>query len=92
MKEEPHITISVKNPDTEKEKKHVTSHGYTPHVNSFNVVRVEPARKVVKDKESKAWPKEAATKLRETVNGPPGLLGPVESFIVWPSEETGEDE
>ncbi|GAB1311835.1 hypothetical protein MFIFM68171_02045 [Madurella fahalii] len=92
VKDDPHITISVKNPDMDKEKKHLTSHGYTPHLNSFNVIKVEPAPRILKDEGSTAWPAETATKPRETIGGPPGLLGPVEDFIAWPSEETGEDE
>lgn len=70
----------------------MSSHGYTPHLNSFNVIKVSPAPAVLKDEGSKAWPvEETAMKPRETVAGPPGLLGPKEAYITWPSEETGEE-
>ncbi|POR32695.1 Uncharacterized protein TPAR_07104 [Tolypocladium paradoxum] len=86
----PHITVSVKNPVTEQARKHQTSHGYTPHINSFEIVEVSPASGTRDDVSSLAWPEDADSRPRETIEGPPALLGPKNAFITWPSEETGE--
>ncbi|OAA37001.1 hypothetical protein NOR_07277 [Metarhizium rileyi] len=42
-KDDPHVTIAIKNPDTVKGDKHQASHGYTAHPRSFNILRVSPS-------------------------------------------------
>jgi hypothetical protein len=60
-KDDPHITISVKNPDTERAEQHTSSHGYTLHVNSFDVIKVKPPSQILKNKGSHACPQETET-------------------------------
>ncbi|KAK3386144.1 hypothetical protein B0H63DRAFT_510749 [Podospora didyma] len=90
VKDNPHLTLSVKNTETAKEGKHQTAHGYTPHINSFNVNNVVPSSNVKDDSMGNAWPAEMDTRPKDVVFGEPSLLGPAEDFITWPSEETGE--
>jgi hypothetical protein len=89
-KDAPHVTISVKNPVTAEQQKHQTSHGYTNGPRSFDVVKVTPSSFIAEDAESEAWPADMATRPKDTFAGEPGLLGPKETFITWPSVETGE--
>ncbi|KAK4233740.1 hypothetical protein C8A03DRAFT_19230 [Achaetomium macrosporum] len=89
--DKPHITISAKNPDTAKEQKHQSSHSYTPHMTSVNVVEVKANPNLFHDSGSPAWD-DIATKHREIIEEPPSLLGAEEQFITWPSEQTGEPE
>lgn len=72
------------------ERKHQTSHGYTPHINSFNVNNVVPSNYIKNDNMGGAWPAEMSTRPKETSTGAPALLGPNDDFITWPSEESGE--
>ncbi|SMQ56276.1 unnamed protein product [Zymoseptoria tritici ST99CH_3D7] len=91
--DDPHVTISLKNSATAQQQKHQTSHGYTNDVRSFNVVKVVPSDYIKDDRVAKAWPARMATNPKDTFAGEPGLLGPNDtknSFITWPSEETGE--
>ncbi|KAJ2993826.1 hypothetical protein NUW58_g1725 [Xylaria curta] len=89
-KDNPHLTISVKTPKTELEGKHQSSHGYTPHINSFNVTKVVPNDYIKDDNVGNTWPAEMETRPHETITGEPALLGPNDDFITWPAEETGE--
>ncbi|EQL37402.1 hypothetical protein RJ035_003245 [Blastomyces gilchristii] len=90
VKDEPHITVAVKNPQLSLNKQHRSNHGYTPHIRSFDVTRVSPADGLTNDGASSAWPDSVETKVKETIAGPPAVLGPKSQFITWPSEETGE--
>ncbi|SMR62115.1 unnamed protein product [Zymoseptoria tritici ST99CH_1E4] len=54
---------------------------------------VVPSDYIKDDRVAKAWPARMATNPKDTFAGEPGLLGPNDtknSFITWPSEETGE--
>ncbi|OJD22996.1 hypothetical protein ACJ73_05653 [Blastomyces percursus] len=90
VKDKPHITVSVKNPQTSQVGQHQTSHGYTPHIKSFDVIRVSPNSNIANDSSSLAWPASMETNDKDTFTGPPLLLGPKGQFFTWPSEETGE--
>jgi hypothetical protein len=89
-KDNPHITLSVKNTETVKAGKHQTAHGYTPHIYSFNVNLVIPGAGIRDDAVGNAWPAEMESRPKDVVTGEPGLLGPAEAFITWPCEGTGE--
>ncbi|KAL4961927.1 uncharacterized protein BDV14DRAFT_203242 [Aspergillus stella-maris] len=43
VEDEPHITISVKNPHTAATGQHQSSHGYMPHLRSYEVISVSPS-------------------------------------------------
>lgn len=90
VKDKPHITVSVKNPQTSQAGQHQTSHGYTPHITSFDVIKVSPNLYIADDSSSLAWPASMETNDKDTFTGPPLLLGPKGQFFTWPSEETGE--
>lgn len=80
----------VKTLDSAKEGKQQSSHGYTPHINSFNVSKVVPSDYIKDDNVGNAWPAEMETRPKETITGKPALLGPSDDFVTWSSEETGE--
>ncbi|CCF33698.1 hypothetical protein CH063_05839, partial [Colletotrichum higginsianum] len=90
VKDNPHITISVKNPETAKQGEHESSHSYTPHLKSFNVVTVVRGGYIKDDRVGNTWPSEIEARPRDAITGDPGLLGPKEEFITWPAEKTGE--
>ncbi|CAG7960306.1 unnamed protein product [Penicillium salamii] len=90
VKDKSHITVSVKNLQTIRSGQHQSSHGYTPHLNSFEVNRVSPSSVIKGDSVGGAWPASMETRPKDTSTGPPALLGPKSEFITWPSEETGE--
>ncbi|KAK0745744.1 hypothetical protein B0T18DRAFT_410089 [Schizothecium vesticola] len=88
-KDNPHITLSLKNMETAREGKHQTTHGYTPHINSFNVEYVVPS--IIKDDAvGNAWPADMETKLRDIFTGELGPLGLAENFFTWPFEKAGK--
>ncbi|KAJ5737896.1 uncharacterized protein N7483_003021 [Penicillium malachiteum] len=90
IKDKSHITVSVKNPHTIQSGEHQSSHGYTPHLNSFEVNMVSPSSVIKGDMIGNAWPPSMETRPKDKFTGPPALLGPKVEFITWPSEETGE--
>ena len=62
MKDDPHITISLKNPQQAWQKKHLTAHGYTKSMNDVQIVKAEERglkSDDVKDPETgrEIWPK-----------------------------------
>ncbi|KAH8762146.1 hypothetical protein F5883DRAFT_605965 [Diaporthe sp. PMI_573] len=89
-KDQSHITVSVKNQQTDQAGQHQSSHGYTPGMHSFNVNRVSPSSVIKADTVDNAWPESMKERPKDSFAGPPSLLGPEDDFITWPSEETGE--
>ncbi|KAL9104588.1 MAG: hypothetical protein Q9163_000453 [Psora crenata] len=64
----PHITIAVKNPKTQQNGTHETSHGYTESLQSARIVRVKPSGYVKSDSDNNVWPQGLP---REVVQGNP---------------------
>lgn len=81
----PHITIAVKNPQTQQDGTHEASHGYTEAPRSAHVVEVRPSGFTKPDSFKSVWPQGLQ---QEEVQGNPAVLG--EGFVSRDvSEETG---
>ena len=87
VEDDPHLTVSVKNPATAKKNKHQTAHGYTAHAKSYDVVSVQ-TNGFRKDDSEKDWPAHMATKPRDVVRGEPRPLAPQAGPSTQPSKSS----
>jgi hypothetical protein len=72
QRDDPHITISVKNPQTQANGSHQTSHGYTETMTSARVARVVANNFLNFDSHNNIWPFGLP---EEEIYGMPGELG-----------------
>lgn len=78
----PHITIGVKNPQTQQNGTHQASHGYTETLQSACVVNVKPSGSMKADSVKSVWPQGLQ---QEGVQGNPAELG--HGFVSWSASE-----
>ena len=67
---------------------HQSSHDYTSHIKSFDVIKISSSIIITNDSATSAWPASVKTKHKETITRSLTLLESASEFIIWSFKET----